>query len=257
MNLNTKSLAWLFFVTLCLGLIQNTAQADRVVRVQKPNRGLLVISNLATRGAENFASLYEYLDAESVRLANTHLRNSYDKRWVLAGDRATFNEFTRQIEAILKRADIESLDVMIHLHGYVNGLAFVDGDKSAATIENAFAQMRTRGADTKKLRILYSTACWGRSLLDNWKRIGFQQANGANKVNAGSAQEYEPFLKHWRDGDGFEYSVKYGDTSGARAVSDTMAEIAGFDDVDSRMHVDSIRFLGDRSLSISTHVDRN
>ncbi len=257
MTLISKYLRTLAICAISVGLLQLEARADRIVRVQKPGRALLVISNLTARGAENFSSLYEYLDAESVRLANSYLRNSYDKRWVLAGDRATFAEFTRQIEAILKRDDIESLDVMVHLHGFVNGLAFVDGSKSAGTIEAAFTQMRTRGADTKKLRILYSTACWGRTLLDNWKRIGFQQFNGANKVNAGSAQEYEPFLKHWRDGDGFEYAVKYGDTSNSRATSDFMAEMMGFGDVDSKMFVDGIDYLGGKSLVISTRVDRN
>ncbi len=239
-----------------MGLLQSSAEAARVVRVQKPHRALLVVSNLTARGAEEYSALYEYLDAESVRQANAYLRNSYERRWVLAGDRATFDEFTRQIEAILRRDDVQSLDVMVHLHGFVNGLAFVDGAKNAANIENAFAQMRNRGTDTRKLRILYSTACWGRSLLDNWKRIGFQQANGANKVNAGSAQEYEPFLRHWRDGDGFEYAVKYGDTSRARSISDTAAELMGFRNVDSTMYVDGIEFLQGRSLVLSTRVQR-
>ena len=72
-------------------------------------------------------------------------------------------------------------------------LWFKDGDKRVNRIADDLSQLGLK----KKLRVLYSTACYGKTHNDSFLRGGFRVASGAVGVNANAAVEYPLFIANW------------------------------------------------------------
>ena len=58
-----------------------------------------------------------------------------------------------------------------------------------------------------KLRMLYSTACFGKSAIDGWRAAGFKVVSGGRKVYTDSASSQPKFLRAWKSGKTFRTSV--------------------------------------------------
>ena len=52
-------------------------------------------------------------------------------------------------------------------------------------------------ADRAKLRMVFSTACFGASHRMAWREAGFKTVSGSREIYADSASSYLPFLSSW------------------------------------------------------------
>jgi hypothetical protein len=124
---------------------------------------------------------------------------------------------------------IRAIDVIVNLHGAKNQLFFEDGGVSTASLKNDFLALNLG----HKLRLLYSTACYGRSHADDFVGSGFNAASGAVGVNANSATEYPTVLTMWAASAKFRDALAEGENILTRKAADDLAKMMGFSDANS------------------------
>jgi hypothetical protein len=95
---------------------------------------------------------------------------------------------------------IWEVDLIVFLHGGKNSLRFSDTNRSMASVVEA---IQDANIPASKLRMVYSSACYGASQADDWVSAGFNCASGSKACNANGAVELLPFLLKWREGKTF------------------------------------------------------
>lgn len=220
--LNIKALV---LAVTCASALAQTAQAT----VLKSQRELLVVANLQTAGDPRLVWLYQFLDASAVSLAQLGLGGSYRRINVLAGSAATKNAFTNTIGSKSQSAGLQALDVFVHVHGSPGRLHFEDGSRDTDVIKSRLADL----SSNNKLRLLYSTACYGRSHAQDFVDGGFKVANGARGVNANSSFEYPVIIAQWGAGQTFSTAQTLGNDANMRNIHDSGARAMGFAEADS------------------------
>ena len=104
----------------------------------------------------------------------------------------------------------------------------------------------------KKLRVLYSTACFGQSHNLDFIQAGFRVVSGATEVNANAVIEYPVFMDAWRDGKTFKSAVYQAPNALTVAQDKLAALILG----DTLGPINSFKQLGGRSYTrITTLAD--
>jgi hypothetical protein len=204
------------------------AAAAPAMAIEKSEREVLVVANLVTNGDPRFAWLYQFLNASAVTGAQAALGLQYRAVRVLAGSNATKSAFTQTIANLTASPSLKALDVIVALHGSPETLHFQDGGRSMSSIQTGLGN----GANSK-LRMLYSTACYGSSHADNFVSGGFKVATGARAVNANSPYEYPVVLGGWALGSTMAEVTALGNDAVQRGIYDSAARMAGFTDVDS------------------------
>jgi hypothetical protein len=220
MKARKMSLAILMMMTTLLPM---AAQA-----VEKSNRDLLVVASLVTNGDPRYAWLYQFLNASAITLAQMALGMQYRQISVLSGPNATRANFTGKIQSLSSLSSVQALDVMLHLHGSRGTLWFADGSRSSSAVRTALGN-----GTNPKLRLLYSTACYGGSHAADFIGAGFKVVNGARAVNANASYEYPVILGQWATGHTFSEAQTLGNDPTMRAIHDAAARAVGFTDVDS------------------------
>ena len=221
-----------------LGLLSVEAQAQ----VGLDQRVLLVTANLSSN-VSKYKSLYKFLDAQSVSLAQSRLGGKYRRIYVLSGERATRAEFVRSLSSLAGSSLNGAIDALVHLHGSQGGLSFADGFVRTSTLSSEIQREDLDG----KARALYSTACYGSTHSQDFLNAGFLVASGARAVNAASAYEYPKFMSEFGGGASFGSAMSKADSKILRDAADWIADnILGFENVDSRKVVS-----GDSSVTIS------
>ena len=124
---------------------------------------------------------------------------------------------------------MEAVDVLLMLHGSENTLHFDGGAARTGDLRGELAALGLRG----KLRMLYSTCCYGDSHSDDLVAGGFRAAVGAAAVNANAATEYPTVLTRWAAGSTLKDAVAAGDNPLTRVPQDRIAKMMGFADADS------------------------
>ena len=115
----------------------------------------------------------------------------------------TSANFIDCIASLASDDQLQALDVFLHVHGLKGALVFKDGQKSISEISEKLRKARLK----KKLRVLYSTACFGQTHAPSFVKAGFRVASGANAVNANAFIEYPAFMDAWRDERTFKSAV--------------------------------------------------
>ena len=147
--------------------------------VGKDERALLVLANLTTWSDTRFLWLYEWLDRNAVNVAKVLMSLHYGRIETLTGRDATRDNFVNRIVNLARDPRTRALDVFLHLHGLQGELFFEEG--AVATSELA-DQIRAEHLHDR-LRLLYSTACYGASHAHDFVRAGFRIASGSVAVN--------------------------------------------------------------------------
>ncbi|HEY9780195.1 MAG TPA: hypothetical protein V6D09_08680 [Leptolyngbyaceae cyanobacterium] len=209
----------------------------------KDKRALLVISNLVHGGDQKWKDLYNFLDTSGVALADTLLAGQYGNYEKLTGDQATKSEFINKLSSFDADPKIKAIDVILHLHGAKGKLVFADGNVSTADLKKELIGHKIN----KKLRLLYSTACYGASHANDFVDAGFKAASGAVGVNTNSPYEYPIVLTMWASGSKFREAIAVGENPSIRVPTDVAAKLAGFPDADSDKTL-----CGDSNISINT-----
>lgn len=197
--------------------------------VAKRDRELIVVANLSTHGVENYKWLYRFLEVNAVSLAWEKLGFSYDHIYALTGANATLDGFQDSVATVSAPDAVKAVDVFVHLHGAPKTLWFEEGPRETSELATALAGH----LGSNKLRLLYSTSCYGESHAPAFLAAGFQAVNGALAVNTNSMYEYPKIMTMWRRGATIAHAQDKGNNTFWREFYDTIARNKGFPDADS------------------------
>ncbi|MBN2090704.1 hypothetical protein JW964_13920 [candidate division KSB1 bacterium] len=208
--------------------------------IEKNERDLLVVSFLYKGEDQRLGWLYKFLEESAVDLAKLYLGLHYRKIHVLEKSQVTYLNFIDNITNLASDREIKALDVFLHLHGGNGKLTFYEKtpenklDIKLYRTSEISKTLREKNLN-RKLRILYSTACFGQSHLHDFIYAGFRVACGAISVNANTAIEYPLFMTHWLSNSTFSTSVMAAHQLDGimTKVQDEIANGQGFPDANS------------------------
>ncbi len=197
--------------------------------VAKDERLLFVVANLAMGGIE-YQKLYEWLDQSAINVTNLLMRPHYRYVDTLSGDDVTSVKFVERVINMAAAPHTKALDVFIILHGSPNMLYFDDGAISTVRLGD-----QLQAANLKhRLRLLYSTACYGATHAPDFVRAGFRTASGAKAVCANGPYELPVQLLKWGNGKTYKSAVMAGNDPVFLAIHDhTAKKLLKFTDVNS------------------------
>jgi hypothetical protein len=188
--------------------------------VGKNERDLLVVSYLFTGGNQQLPWLYRWLEDNAVDLARVMLSSHYRKFATLEGDEVTSANFIDRITSLASDNQLQALDVFLHLHGLPEKLVFKDGAMPISKISEKLQAANLK----KKLRVLFSTACYGKTHATGFIQAGFRVVSGAEDVNANAVIEYPVFMDAWRDEKTFKSAV-YRAPNALTVAQDNLAKL--------------------------------
>lgn len=197
--------------------------------IERQNRVLLVTANLTTFGQPRLQWLYQFLDASAVSMAQLMMLPHYRSVYVLSGANATSTKWVDNLATLAGKAENKAVDSFIHLHGAPGTLYFANGAKSSASLKSSILAKNIGN----RLRLLYSTACFGASHAQDLVNAGFNAASGSRGVNANSSFEYPMIMTQLGLGNTFAQAINAGNDAGMRALHDGLARTQGFTGVDS------------------------
>ena len=197
--------------------------------ISKDKRVLLVVVNLSTGGDPKLQKLYEWLDANAVQVAKWLMQDHYRQIEVLSGNTVTSTNFLTKISDLALASQTEALDVFLCLHGLSNALYFDDGPVTSLHLGN---QLKTANLN-HRLRLLYSTACYGANHAPDFVRGGFRVASGAKAICANGMYDYPAQLHSWGMGNTYQAAVKAGNNPLGIDISDGVVRLLGFNNVNS------------------------
>jgi hypothetical protein len=186
----------------------------------KAQRALVVVSELDLdpqtawlyRGLETTGRfVVEQMGAQHY----AHVRKLYDQK-------ATLGKLVGALADAAGTPGIREVDVVIMLHGSSEVLVFAGNtDVKTATLRDRIADLGIAA----KLRLAYSTACFGASHADDLVAAGFTAAVGARKVNANGGIEVPVFTGQWPGNR--KLSEVMATAQIGREAQDTAAEVVG------------------------------
>jgi hypothetical protein len=211
--------------------------------ISKNERALLVVSNMVTYGRKDLKWLYQFIEFSGAALADMILRPRYQTYCKLVGAAATKSAFVEAIAALGAEDCVKAIDVILMLHGFEGVLCFADGESDSVVLAHEISSLNLKN----KLRMLYSTTCYGKSHAVDFVAAGFQTACGSIATNANAATEYPTVLTMWAAGSTIKNAVAAGDLLLTRQPQDLSAKAMGFDDANSTKEI-----IGDGNITIKT-----
>lgn len=199
----------------------------------KSERALLVVNSLAAVGEARFKWLYEFCEASGVTVAEIALKPQYGKYQKLTASHATKSAFLQALRSLGSDPAVKAIDVLLMLHGSENRLHFDGGSVGTIDLRDELKALGLRG----KLRMLYSTCCYGDTHSDDFVAGGFQAAVGSIAVNANAATEYPTVLTLWATGSALKDAVASGENPLTRIPQDQLAKLMGFADANSDKNI--------------------
>ncbi len=205
----------------------------------------LVIASALDLGDGRYESLYRALQHAGPAIVRNTLDGSYARANALIGD-----ELTEQalVDALAAAASTSlAVDLILMVHGEPDRLVLSDGHGAASDVSIFDLAAKLAGNEqlAGRLRLCYSTACFGFSHAQALLGAGFRAVIGARGVNANSATELPLLLRAWASGEHIGDALERADDPVLRDIADALARLAGFDEVDSMKML-----LGDRTLTI-------
>jgi len=188
----------------------------------KPN--CLVIAHLGNKTKKSQRWSYSIVEWFGIFTAKIILKNTYKKMIVCNAKSASITEIKREVELLPQH---ESLDIILNVHGLKTGIFL---------FENEFIPISTFCELFKqhKLRLVYSTACYGKYHLQEWANVKAKSAIGAAAVNGNALTEYPFFLYYWKKEHFSEVALQKSSFIKLNQLQDIIArKIFGFKEVNS------------------------
>ncbi len=159
--------------------------------ISKNERVLIVINEIASG---EFDFLYSSIEGAGRALVQTILGNDYAKIVKLYDANATLAKLIAALKFEGARTSIKRIDLIVMLHGRPGRLIFHEGSKNSSAVKNQIKALNIQS----KLRLVYSTACFGDSHSADFIAAGFDAAIGSKKVNANAGMEFGLLLGGWK-----------------------------------------------------------
>lgn len=200
--------------------------------ISKSQRALVVVSYLSS--SEKWFDGYNFIESSGMATIDLFLSSKYNSIEKLKDGNATKSKFINKLKSLAAESSIKAIDVIMMTHGSNEKLYFYEstGDKldpvSMSTLE---ADIKALDIGTK-LRLVYSTACYGSSHNNNFVNAGFCTSVGAKGVNTNSATEFPIVLSMWGGGDKISTAITWGEKG--HEIFDAIAKLnKKWDDADS------------------------
>jgi len=206
--------------------------------VSKSQRELLVFSNL-TPSDPQLTTFYNFVEFSAQSLAAVTLGSGYNRIWMVNGAGATRSNLRAWLNYLGSRSNVRAVDMIFVTHGLSDGMKFAEGTYTASDVAT-YLRNTIPSSRRAKLRMCFSTACFGASHRQAWRDVGFKAVSGSREVYADSALSYQPFLTGWRTYNTFRNSVNFANAADPGRVQDSiassllwMAGSSAWDEVDS------------------------
>ena len=193
--------------------------------IAKEQRALIVVSQLTQGIPENQQWLYRFIEAAGRSVVEITLKNDYapDQYRALLDEMATTDHLVDTLAELGAMDGIQAIDLFVLLHGSPDRLEFQDGSWYTPSMATKLAGLSL----SSKLRLVYSTACYGATHNDNFLQAGFKTAIGALGVNTNSAFELPMLLNLWALGKNLKDALRLGDKPATRRLADEAAKAYG------------------------------
>ena len=213
--------------------------------VDRDRRAVLIALRLSDGGIEKLKWLYRGLEVGGAREAKQILAPGYREVALLSGPALTGDGLVDAIKRLTASEDIDAVDVILVAHGLNGRLQFSRGD--VCSVADLATQLRVAGA-APKLRLLYSSACFGATHAQPFLGAGFSTVIGALEKNTTGLSEFRRLLRAWVGGLDARAALEVADRPVPRWFWDATARIAG-----RLKRVNSHKQLaGDPEVTIST-----
>jgi hypothetical protein len=206
--------------------------------IARADRVMLLASNVSGTSNE-FQWLYRWLDDNAVVLGRQITEPHYQKVSVLKGDQLTREAFVTRIRILGKTVGVKAVDVFLNLHGLRDGVKFADG---TAPIEDLCDELEDLDLG-HRWRLLYSTCCWGALHAPHFVRAGFKTVSGSLGINANGPYDFPTQLTKWVGGSTYASALRAGNNQTMREIHDGLAELFGFDNVNSTKIIAGVKSL--------------
>ena len=240
-------------ITAVVALLAFAGVANAASVSKNQRNAVIFVANLA-QGSNLEQGFYNAVQFAAVTLAQGSLGPSYNHVTTVQGSNATLANLHAALKSEATRSGSKAVDLIFVTHGLTGEVLFADGRKSMATVRDAILNNLT-SSQRAKLRIVFSTACFGKSHRADWTAAGFKTASGSAGIYADSAISYPAFLGSWVLGTAFVNAVTNANNADPLRVSDNAAKLwfnsQGKPDLASQ--VNSIRSVrGTSSLTINS-----
>lgn len=191
--------------------------------ITKSQRALLAITYLSN--SKDWWDGYNFVEASGMATIDFFLGSKYGTIEKLKNSNATKQKFLDKLKALGDKASIKAIDVIVMLHGTDEKLWFYKNDRDGmveVTASSLATDINALGIG-HKLRLLYSTACFGESHNNNFLNAGFATSVGAKAVNTNAATEFPIVLGMWANDQKISSAVSAGETG--HQVFDALANL--------------------------------
>jgi hypothetical protein len=197
--------------------------------VKRQDRVLLIIANLSTYGRADLKWMYQFLEWAAIAVPKLILGLAYRRIYALTGGQATADGFIGALAALSADPQAQAVDVLLHLHGEHQILWFADRALYMDQLQALIAVQQPQ----PRMRLLYSTACYGAEHAIAFVNIGFRVASGAIGVNANGPWDYPVQLLCWGLGAPYQAALSAGNNRLITRIHDWVARKLRFEDVNS------------------------
>jgi hypothetical protein len=204
--------------------------------ITKSKRALVVITYLSSKNKFNF---YNFVESSGITTIILFLEHHYSRIEILKDSTATKSAFLERLRQFSTDPQIQAIDVIIMLHGKKGKLLFYDDSRPDNQVEVLTSKLKEEIASQKagsKLRLLYSTACYGDSHSKDFLEAGFSTSVGAKAINANSATEFPIVCELWGKGEKISKALYSGESG--YEIFDLIAKAAGFEKANSNKDVE-------------------
>jgi hypothetical protein len=206
---------------------------------------MLLASNVSGTSTR-YRWLYRWLDDNAITIGKAIVAPHYRTVSLLKGNAVTRDAFVTRVRVLAKGVGTQALDVFLNLHGERDALRFADGRAKLNDLGDELAALDLG----HRLRLLYSTCCWGARHAPHFVAAGFKTASGARGINANGPYDLPVQLTRWTSGATYAAAVRSANHAGMMEIHDRLARLAGFKNVDSFKEVH-----GTKSLRITSRAD--
>lgn len=174
--------------------------------VGRGERDLVAIVNLSLLRDSKLH--YRYEETRAAMKIERDLGGAYRKIRFLTGHGATHDGFLAALAEAEREPAVKAVDVIVYLHGHPGEVGFVDtGFYPMDRLRDEILALPSAASGGRKLRALYSDACYGETHMADWLRAGFRAVSGSVGTDANWSLDLNRFMNAWRKGKSFGAAI--------------------------------------------------
>jgi hypothetical protein len=204
--------------------VSNAGATSTTTSTSRSQREAVVfVTDLSTGLTGLDKGFYQAIGLADSAVSWAALAPNYNVVTTVQNGSATLTGLVNALRTATSHPNTTAVDLIFSTHGANHAMVFADGTHSSATVASAIVNGLTP-AERAKLRIVYSTACFGASHRGDWLTAGFKAASGAVGIHADALTSFPAFLASWVAGANFSTAVDASNGADPLHVSDNLAK---------------------------------